>query len=529
MNDRHDLLIKGGTVIDGTGSTGTRADVAVRDGRISAIGDLQMALADEVIDATGAFVAPGIVDAHTHYDAQLFWDPDASPSNVHGVTTVVGGNCGFTIAPIRSEDTAYTREMLASVEGMPVEALEAGAPWDWETFGEFLDRLDGDIGVNATFMVGHCALRRYVMGPDSVGDEATPEQVEEMRRVLAESLEAMLDGCLDRFSDDEVELLVSMSATAGRPVNWNVMTLDSSDPDRMTHQLAADDRARESGGRVVALTMPVQVPMNMSFLNHCGLFLLPGWGDVLRLPVPERIEKLRDPEIQAMLVERSKSEEAGIFRRLADFANYQIGDTYSDENDGLTGCRVGDIAAERGTDPFATLIDIVIADGLRTVLWPIPPDDDEASWDLRRTAWEDPRAMIGGSDAGAHLDRMCGAPFPTRFLADCLRGRQLISVERAVQLMTQIPANLFGLIDRGTIEVGNHADLFIFDPETIGSEMAALVDDLPAGSRRLTARSRGVHRVFVNGTVTVVDGEAVGNRPGKVLRSGHDTRTVSTV
>ena len=570
-----DQLIKGGTVIDGTGAPGRVADVGVRDGRIVAIGEVTEEAAS-IIDAKGLLVIPGIIDPHTHYDAQLFWDSGASPSNVHGVTTVIGGNCGFTLAPLRAEDAAYTREMMASVEGMSVAALEAGVPWNWETFGDYLDRLEGNVGVNAAFLVGHCALRRYVMGADAVGSEATPEQLAEMKKVLAESLaagglgfsttlsrthsdgdgrpvasrwstpeellalcsvvqahdgttlEAMTDGCLDQFSDDEMELFASMSAAARRPLNWNVLTIDSREPTRVPRQLSAGDLAAEKGGRIVALTLPVLVPMNMSFLNHCGLFLIPGWGEILRLPVTERMAKLSEPETQAYLLERATSPEAGVFKRLADFDNYILGDTYSPDNEGLTGRRVGEVATERGQDGFACLIDIVVADDLRTVLWPVPPDGDPASWELRRQVWADDRAMLGGSDAGAHLDRMCGAPFPTRFLGDTLRGRKLVSVERAVQLMTQVPAELFGLRHRGRLAEGFHADIAVVDPETVGSELAHLVHDLPGDSPRLTAGSIGVVRVLVNGVVTVVDGTPTGDLPGKVLRSGRDTDTVAT-
>lgn len=570
-----DQLITGGTVVDGTGAPGRVADVGIRDGRIVAIGEVAEEAA-ETIDATGLLVIPGIIDPHTHYDAQLFWDAGASPSNVHGVTTVIGGNCGFTLAPLRAEDAAYTREMMASVEGMSVAALEEGVPWNWETFGDYLDRLDGNVGVNAAFLVGHCALRRYVMGEEAVGSEASPEQLEEMKRVLADSLEAgglgfsttlsrthadgdgqpvasrwstpdellalcsvvrehegttleaMTDGCLDRFSDEEIELFASMSAAARRPLNWNVMTIDSKEPGRVPRQLSAGDVAAARGGRIVALTLPVQVPMNMSFRNHCGLFLIPGWGEILRLPLPERMARLQEPETQAHLLERASAPEAGVFKRLADFENYIIGDTYAEANEGLKGRRVGDLAAERGQDAFATLIDVVVADELRTVLWPIPPDGDDASWELRRQAWADDRAMLGGSDAGAHLDRMCGAPFPTRFLGDMIRGRKLVSVERAVQLMTEVPATLFGLRERGLIAEGFHADIAIVDPETVGSELAELVHDLPGNSPRLTADSIGVVRVLVNGTVTVVDGVPTGALPGTVLRSGRDTATVAT-
>ncbi|HEY2429279.1 MAG TPA: amidohydrolase family protein [Acidimicrobiales bacterium] len=570
-----DYLITGGTIVDGTGAPGRQGSVGVRDGRVVALGEVDEA-ASRTLDAGGLVVAPGFVDPHTHYDAQLFWDPFATPSNEHGVTTVIGGNCGFTLAPLKPVDADYTRRMMAKVEGMPLAALEHGVEWGWETFAEYLASLDGRVAVNAGFLVGHCALRRYVMGPQSVEEgEASPAQVQAMVRLLHESLaagglglsttrsnthsdgdgrpvpsrragrdevlalcaavaehegttlEGIVQGCLDTFNDDEIALLTAMSVAARRPINWNVLTVDAAAPERVPRQLSAADAAAAAGGRIVALTMPVLVPMNMSFLTHCALFLIPGWGDVMRLPVPEKIEALRTPEVRAELLAAVRSPDAGVFRRLGNFKRYVIGDTYSEANAGLKGKVVADIAAERGTDPFDTLVDIVVNDDLRTILWPMPTDNNEESWALRRQVWEDPRAMLGGSDAGAHLDRMCGAPYPTRFIGDALRGRRLVGLERAVQMLTDQPARLFGLRDRGRLEVGANADVVVFDPETIGSEDATLVADLPGGSARLTAGSIGVVRVLVNGVETVADGKATGATPGTVLRSGRDTETVT--
>jgi N-acyl-D-aspartate/D-glutamate deacylase len=226
--------------------------------------------------------------------------------------------------------------------------------------------------------------------------------------------------------------------------------------------------------------------------------------------------------------ERAQSEEAGVFRRLADWQNYVLGDTYSDANEGLKGRTVKELAAERGTAPFDTLLDIVVKDDLRTILWPIAPDGDAASWDLRRQVWEDPRAMVGGSDAGAHLDRMCGAPYTTRFLGDTIRGRKLVPLEEAVRMITSQPADLFGLRDRGRLEVGGHADVVLFDPGTIGAGAATLVADLPGMAARLTSTAEGIRHVFVNGVETVVDNQSTGATPGTILRSGRDTATVPT-
>jgi N-acyl-D-aspartate/D-glutamate deacylase len=570
-----DHLIRGGTVVDGTGAAAVTADVGIRGGRIVAVGHIDEP-AQSVLEADGLIVAPGFVDPHTHYDAQLFWDPTASPSNVHGVTTVIGGNCGFTLAPLRERDADYLRRMMAKVEGMPLPALENGVDWKWASFADYLERLDGNLGVNAGFLVGHCALRRYVMGDASVGSEATAEQVEAMGEVLAESiragglgfsttlskthsdgdgqpvpsrwasrdevlalcrvtgehegttLEGIVDGCLDQFSDDDIDLLVAMSVAARRPINWNVLTVDSRVPERVPRQLEASTRAQAAGGRIVALTMPVLVPMNMSFRTYCALNMLPGWGEILGLPLEERMAALARPEVRAEMLARADSEEAGVFRRLADFAHYVVGDTYSKENEGLSGRVVADIAAERNQAPFDTLIEIVGNDELRTILWPMPPDNDPESWAMRQAVWQDDRAMLGGSDAGAHLDRMCGAPYTTRFLGDCLRGRKLVSLERAVQMLTDEPAQLFGLEGRGRLAEGHHADVVVLDPATVGAEHARLVNDLPGGTPRLTAAATGVVRVLVNGVETVADNEATGALPGTVLRSGRDTHTVST-
>jgi N-acyl-D-aspartate/D-glutamate deacylase len=490
------------------------------------------------------------------------------------VTTIFAGNCGFTLAPLSDADADYTRRMMAKVEGMPLAALEQGVPWNWHSFAEYLDRLEGGIAVNAGFLVGHCALRRQVMGAAATGNEASDADLEQMVRLLHEAtaagglgfstslsfthsdgdgepvasrwasreevlalcaavrdhegttLEYVTDGCMRGFRPDEVDLMADMTLAARRALNWNVLTIDSKEPERYREQLAAGENADRLGGRVVALTMPVLVEMNMSFNTYCALFMLPDWSSVMSLPVPERIARLRDPEVRRFLNERAQSPDAGVFTRLTDWGRYQIGDTYSAANEGLKGRVVADLARERGVSDFDTLLDVVIADDLRTVLWPLPTDDDADSWELRRQAWDNPGVMLGGSDAGAHLDRMCGAPYTTGFLADCLRGRRLVTLERAVQLLTSVPAALFGLRDRGVVREGARADLVVFDPETVATGDVRLVDDLPGGTSRLFAGAVGMERVLVNGRPIAVGGALTGDLPGTVLRSGRDTATV---
>jgi N-acyl-D-aspartate/D-glutamate deacylase len=561
-----DLVIAGGLVVDGTGSEPVKADVAVHEGRVVAVGSIDEPAAAR-IEADGLVVSPGFVDPHTHYDAQLFWDPLATPSIWHGVTTVIGGNCGFTLAPLRERDADYTRRMMAQVEGMPLTALELGVPWNWESFGEYLDALDGAIAVNAGFMVGHSALRRFVMGED-FGREATPEELErivalfeqsvdagglglstsrssthidgdgqpvpsrwasevELLRlceVLADregtSLELITEGCIGRFNEHEVEFLARMSSLADSPLNWNVLAASAADADRVEHQLGPSRRARETGGRVVALTMPIFADQNMSFLTYCAMWILPGWRDVLNVEVPERIRRLRDPEVRASMLASAKG---SILERMSDFSNYMIGDVFSEVNEPYRNRVVGEIAAERGEDPFTTIVDIVAADELRTVLWPLPGADSDADWKLRQDLWGDPDVLLGGSDAGAHLDRMLGSAYPTRFLADCLRGRRLVSMAKAVQLMSDVPARLFGLTGRGRVAEGYQADLVLFDPETVGSSPTRTAFDLPGDNKRLLADPIGVKTVLVNGIQVLTDGKPTGDAPGIVLRSGRHT------
>ena len=568
-----DFLIRNATVVDGSGQPGVRADVAIQDGRIAAVGTVDEA-ATKSIDADGLVLAPGFIDPHTHYDAQLLWDPYASPSSLHGVTTVIGGNCGFTLAPLAEGDADYIRRMMAMVEGMPLAALEQGVAWNWSSFAEYLDRLDGKIGLNAAFLVGHCALRRSVMGVDATGNEADARQIEAMATMLHDALAAgglgfsssqarthndgdhnpvasrfasreellalsravrehpgttlefITDGCLDQFSDQEIELMVAMSKAADRPMNWNVMGVSARAPERHEHQLSAGSRAKQAGARIVALTMPMLGGLKMSFLDYCALHSMPGLKEVLSLPVSGRMAVFRDSASRQWVRDKAESV-TGALAALARWGRYEIGETISPANSGLSGRTVADIARERGRDEYETLVEILLNDEMATALWPIPSDDDDESWKLRLQVWRDERAIIGGSDAGAHLDRMCGARYPTAFLGNIVRERGLLPLEEAVHMMTDVPARLFGLKQRGGIEPGWHAALVVFDPETVAPGRIHTKRDLPGGTERLFAGAAGIERVFVNGREIVVGGKETGELAGTLLRSGRDTETVS--
>jgi len=563
----HDLVIRGGTVVDGTGQPARVADVAVDDGRIVAVGDVPEAGRQE-IDATGRVVSPGFIDIHTHYDAQLLWDATASPSVQHGVTTVIGGNCGFSIAPLGSGDADYVQAMMAVVEGIPVEALLGGGPWSWGTFAEYLDRVDTGLSVNAGFLVGHSTVRRVVMGDRAGWDEASPEQLEAMVTLVEESLaggalglssslgEGHLDGdhrpvpsssaafpefvalagalrahegttlefipTIGPIPDDRVELMADMSLAADRPLNWNLLGSLASE-EIWEQQLAASDVAEARGAHVVALALPDMMRMR----SHTILPGLPGWRDVMALDAEGRRAAATDPATRAALragAEKVASRAIGV---LTDFALMEV----ADPNSEWVGRSLGDVAAVRGGDVVDVLIDVVLPDDLTlyVVLPSLTPSlgRTDEGWAARVAVWKDRRVMLGGSDAGAHLDLMCHANYPTRVLGEVVRERALLRVEEAVEMMTDRPARHYGLRDRGRLEPGFHADAVVFDPTTVASGPAELVADLPGGGERLLAGSVGVDHVFVGGVEVVTDGTPTGARPGRVLRSGRDTVTVS--
>ncbi len=564
-----DVLIQGGTVVDGTGEAPRQADVGLRDGRIVAIGKIDEE-ARETIDAKGKIVSPGFVDVHTHYDAQAFWDGTLSPSPYHGVTTVIGGNCGFSIAPLVPEAGEYLMKMLSRVEGMPLESLEEGVPWNWQSFGEYLDLLEGKLSVNAGFMVGHSAIRRTVMGERAVGSEATEEELAEMVTLLRKSLEEGgmgfsstissthndFDGnpvpsrhasreeimTLSRqvrdFEGTSVEFLpgvgwgeeaanymADISLAANRPVNWNVLVPNSQNIAHAEQQLAATDIARKRGAEVIALTVPQPMTIRINF--HSGFIFdsLHNWAPLFRMPIAERIAFLKDPANRAQL-DKDAHNEASPMHMLANWEMFTIDQVQAESLKAYRGRRIGELAKELGKTPFDTIVDIALEDNLQTYFMPPTMGEDDETWRMRADLWRDDRTVIGASDAGAHLDMIDTFAFSTQVLGEGVRKRKLITVEEAVHQLTEVPARLYGLRERGVLKEGWHADVVVFDLNEVGLCATYTKFDLPAGAGRLYADAEGIEHVFANGVEIVREGTDTGARPGTILRSGKHTRTV---
>jgi N-acyl-D-aspartate/D-glutamate deacylase len=570
----YDVIIKGGDVIDGTGAPRRRADVGIRDGRIVAIGEVT-GEAETTIDATGKVVAPGFVDVHTHFDAQVFWDSALTPSPLHGVTTVLAGNCGFTIAPLTADpsDGEYLMRMLARVEGMPLESLREGVPWSWRTTAEYFDTIDGKLGVNAGFMVGHSAIRRNVMGLCATQREATDDELAAMTKLLHDGLEAGglgfssswarthndADGRMvpSRYaSRDElvalagvagqhegtslefipmvgpafepwaVDLMADLSVAAKRPLNWNILTVTASNAAQGMAKLEAGDAARAKGGKVVALTIPHSFGVRLSFASGFILDAMPGWEAPMLLPRADKMAIFRDKAARDHLNELAQ-QPTNPMLPLANWGTKVIYDTVAPENKQYEGRTVDEIAAEQGRDAWDTLMDIVVADELLTSFGTVPIPESDDDWKARLEFWRDSRAVIGASDAGAHLDLLASFNYATMLLGQAVRERQLLGLEEAVHLITDVPAQLYGLVERGRLQEGWHADIVVLDPATVRSDEIAMQFDLPGGAGRLYAGATGIDHVLVNGTPLVRDGVLTAERRGTLLRSGRDTRTPS--
>jgi N-acyl-D-aspartate/D-glutamate deacylase len=568
-----DLALRNATIIDGAGRARYGGDIGVVDGKIAAVGRVE-GRAREEIDVGGAMVAPGFIDCHTHYDAQVCWDPMLSPSVYHGVTSVIAGNCGFTLAPLsgRQEDTDYLLAMLSRVEGMPLSSLEEAVKPTWRSFGEYLDSFDGRIAINTAFMVGHSALRRTVMGERAVGEKATADEMTAMadllRRSLAEGgagLSSTMsethtdhngDAVPSRWASDEelfglsavvgefpgtwielipggrpfqqrqYDLAIGMSLAAKRTLNWNSFLVEADHKQLIQSQLDMGKHAVARGAKVYGLVPAIPPKGIFNFRSGFALDTLNDWGPFIHLPDDEKIAAMRDPAFRAKLQAGADSTTRGTAVFLKDFARFTIESVGSEKNARWKQRLVSDYAASVGLSPLDALLTLAADEALDMTFSPPGIGADEESWKLRGKLWTDPHLLVGASDAGAHLDLINTFAITTQLLGEGVRQRGLVSLEEGVRLLTSAIADVFGLKGKGRIAEGADADLVVFDADTIGCAPVALRDDLPGGESRLYADSIGVEHVIVNGVPVARGNAPTGRMGGRVLRSGRDTYTV---
>jgi len=576
MSEHYDLIIRNGIVVDGTGLARRRADVGVRAGRIATVGQLGEADADDVIDAEGMIVAPGIVDAHTHYDPQLTFEPYATSSPYHGVTSIVAGNCGFSVAPTKAADREYIARMFAKVEGMSPVAL-SGVAWDFESFPEYLDaREAAGLGINVACYVGHSSLRRWVMGPDGSEREATPEEIDEMRRLVREAMAAgaagfssshaptQLDGddrpIASRLSSlDELRALIEETGRANAgSISYlpqsAVNGIDESDKDLLIElgllsrlpiiiqglggrskvdaptatwpqAKAFLDHAAEQGAAVFSLLMTQ--PFDRPFTLAAGTSLYDGvvpWREWFALVPADRLAALRDPATRDRMrdaVENpNKDPDQGSTLPPPHWNVVEVMAVTKPEHDKYVGRTIADIAKELDVAPADTMLDLALDEDLETTFrWSSETPEWRAAVAECQTH---PNLIVGVSDGGAHLDRQDGAEWSTTFLTKWVGEGGVWTLEDGIRQITQVPAALCGLPDRGTLLPGAWADIMIFDPEELGIESKEVVHDFPGGDGRWSARPRGFQATIVNGVPIVRDGELTGALPGRIIRPARE-------
>ncbi|MEZ5217663.1 MAG: D-aminoacylase [Ilumatobacteraceae bacterium] len=558
----HDLIIRNGTVIDGTGGPAMRADVAIDGDRITAIGQLGSETATQEIDAAGMVVTPGFVDLHTHLDAQVGWDPFFTSSSWHGVTTVLMGNCGVTFAPVRPDSRAYLAEMMESVEDIPREAILDGLPWDWETFPEYLDSVQRmQPALNVVGLVGHCAVRYHVMGERSMSETElpTPAELEAMRSIVAESVAggaagfstsrillhtvpdgrtvpgthatideylAIADGMNDgggglfqavldfqTKAAHEFELLRTAAERGGDVLFSSGVGNDrtergSSVPGTMNRFLRDTNT---SSGRVTTLAM-TRPSGTLMGLHQVPPVLGPRWKQLIQLPTLEdRLAELRNPTARAEL--EAEGDRKGLW--YDPMLVHPLGTDTAPDYHIEGGPSVGELAAAAGKNPVEWIIDRMLETEGREFY---------NVWFFNRNTealgpYLDLDDVIPGlGDAGAHAGQICDADAMTHYLAYWIRERKLASLERAVQRLTSKPAKVLGLVDRGELAVGAFADVNVFDPERVQTRHPEYARDFPGGKGRLFVRADGYAATIVNGEVVTEQGAHTGARPGRVIR-----------
>lgn len=556
----YELLIKNGTVVDGSGAPGYRADVAVAQGRIAALGKITDS-ARHVIDASGLIVAPGFIDPHTHYDAQICWDPLVSCSSWHGVTTVILGNCGVGLAPCKPEVREIATWDLVNVEAIPFEVLSKGVAWDWVSFPQFMDAAQTrGVGINVGFLAPLTPFRHFVMGEESMERAATAAEITQIATLLRQAMaagalgwttttipqhigyqgrplacrqasreefsayanvlkdmgrgaiEIALTEAIGVLSESEADLLDLLLSESGRPVTWLALLSRDDQPGACRETLRRAEPLIRRGGvpQVTCRPLSGQLDLRKPFV----FANMPSWGPAFNQPVEVQSQLYRDPAFRQAF--RKELETPRVFSGRWD--RVEVKEVSNPSLKALEGKSVAEIAAERGIDGVDAFLDIALADTLETQYTAAVFNTDEQQICELIT---DPRTMIGLSDGGAHVDMICDAGYPTYLLGTWVRDKQVMTLERAVRRLTAEPANFFGLRDRGRLALGMAADIVLFDPDSIGSgKRPQMRYDLPGGGRRLVMPAQGVYVTIVNGVVLYQEGAHTGAFPGQVVRSG---------
>jgi N-acyl-D-amino-acid deacylase len=540
-----ETIVRGGTVVDGSGAPGYAADIAIAGGMIMEIG--HNLRGERELDASGCIVAPGFIDIHTHYDAQVFWDPALRPSSCHGVTTVVAGNCGFAIAPTRPEHRDVIVHTLENVEDMDPATLSAGVVWDFETFPEYLEsvRRRGTM-LNFTAYSGHSALRLYVMGDAAYERAATSDEINRMCALVREAIDAGAAGFStsssfahrgvdgkpvpSRFAENEEnQALFRAAGETGKGVvlmtpgqvsyadmyEWQpevgrpfMYPLFAAPGGRHLEPLGLHERGLARGVNVWPQVTPRPLTMQFTMADAYSLNTGTVFGELLKVSRPVRVAAYRDPAWRALAaadLEQSRMKPRWETFEVSESARFPE----------LQGRRVTELAHERGCSPLDVMCELAVAEDLKTRFRAYIANDDveEVGKLLTRE-----HVVLGLSDAGAHVDQLCDAPLPTDLLGTWVRERQVMPIEHAVRKLTGEPADIFGFVRRGYVREGCWADVCVFDPDSVGTGPLRRVRDFPAGGERLTAEEpSGVRHVLVNGTPIRLGGEqldSAGNRPG---------------
>jgi N-acyl-D-aspartate/D-glutamate deacylase len=549
------IAFRGATVVDGTGRPGIKADVGVSGGKIAAVGKFDGVAAHE-FDATGMVLSPGFVDVHTHYDPQLCWDRLATPSLEHGVTTTIIGNCSLSLAPVRPGNSRKLIRMFGKIEDIKEPTFDEGVPFKWESFGQYLDFIRPGLGINVGALVGHSALRYYVMGPESQERVATDAEIATMCELLEG---AMADGAIGMstsyvdidennrpvpsrladlrekialckamaksgrgtlqtvpyFLDPEqqlrnIEELGELSLASGVFCTIAPIIYSPAAPELYKRNLDKLDEQRARGAKVFGQSMTRSFNINIrlsetSFL----LYGISSWNALMQLPVKDRIAGFGDSAARKQLVDDAERRISPLLRAAV------VGEIYSRANEPYRGKRLSEIAKSLGKPVAETMLEIALADELQTEFQ--INNFVHADKDIVATMLDHPSIHIGASDAGAHVSQFCGAGDTTDLLARFVREFGKLSIERAIHRITAEPADAWGIRNRGTIAEGAAADLVLFDANAIARGNEEFVSDFPGGGRRYIRHARGIHKVIVNGEVVVDSGRYTNARAGKIV------------